>query len=60
VPAGFAAEGRRADLLRHEGIFAYVDHSPAPPETHTKDLPAFCAERFAGLEPLQAWVVANV
>jgi uncharacterized protein (TIGR02453 family) len=60
VPAGLAAEGRRADLLRHEGLFAYEDISPPPPETHTAGLPAVCAERFARLEPLQAWVVANV
>jgi uncharacterized protein (TIGR02453 family) len=60
VPAGFAAEGRRADLLRHEGLFAYEDVSPPPPETRTAGFPAFCAERFARLEPLQAWVVANV
>ncbi len=60
VPAGFAAEGRRGDLLRHEGLFAYADVSPPPPETHAPGFPAYCAERFARLEPLQAWVVANV
>jgi uncharacterized protein (TIGR02453 family) len=57
-PAGYEAEGRRAELLLHDGLFAYTELRPAPPETHTRELPSLCAQRFAELEPVQAWLVA--
>jgi uncharacterized protein (TIGR02453 family) len=58
VPAGYSAAGRRADLLRHAGLYAWVDLRPPPPETHTAALPAFCAARFAALAPLTAALLA--
>lgn len=58
MPAGYAADGRRADLLLHDGLFGYVHLRPVPPEAHTAELPAFCAGRFAELAPVQHWLVA--
>ena len=57
LPAGYEADGRRAELLLHDGLFAFAQLEPVPREAHTADLPAFCAARFAELEPVQDWVV---
>jgi Conserved hypothetical protein (DUF2461) len=58
VPAGYAADGRRADLILHEGLFAWADVRPPPRETHTPELPSYCAARFVDLAPLTAALLA--
>jgi uncharacterized protein (TIGR02453 family) len=60
VPAGYEVDERRGELLRHSGLFAWVEYAPPPPETHTGQFPAFCAERYATLLPVQRWLLALV
>ena len=60
VPAGYDADEPRAELLRHSGLYAWVEHAPPPPETHTPDFPAFCVEEYARLLPVQRWLLALV
>jgi uncharacterized protein (TIGR02453 family) len=60
VPAGFDVDERRGELLRHSGLFAWVEHVPPPPETHGPDFPRFCVERYATLVPVQRWLLALV
>jgi uncharacterized protein (TIGR02453 family) len=60
LPAGYTADGRRAELLLHDGLFAYAELRPVPPETHTAELPGLCVHRFAELAPVQSWLVASL
>jgi len=60
VPAGYDADEPRAELLRHSGLYAWVEHAPPPPETHTPDFPAFCVEEYRRLLPVQRWLLALV
>ena len=60
VPAGYDVDERRGEMLRHSGLYAWVDHVPPPPETHTPGFPAFCVERYAALVPVQRWLLALV
>jgi uncharacterized protein (TIGR02453 family) len=57
MPAGYEADGRRAELLLHAGLYAFAKIAPVPPEAHTPELPALCATRFAELAPVQEWTV---
>ena len=62
VPAGLIeANGhtppKRADWLRHTGLFAQCEVQPLPHETFTPDFAAFCTERYQRLAPLQQWLV---
>jgi uncharacterized protein (TIGR02453 family) len=57
VPAGYDVDERRGELLRHSGLFAWVEHAPPPRETHTETFPAFCVERYATLIPVQRWLL---
>jgi hypothetical protein len=57
VSAGYDVDERRGELLRHSGLFAWVEHAPPPPETHTENFPAFCVERYATLVPVQRWLL---
>jgi uncharacterized protein (TIGR02453 family) len=57
VPAPYAADHPRADLLRQGGLVAAVTH-PLPDEVHGPGFPAWCARRWRPLQPLQAWVAA--
>jgi uncharacterized protein (TIGR02453 family) len=58
TPAGYSAEGRRGDLLLHDGLFSYAVLRPVPPQAHTSELPALSAERFAEQSPILAWLGA--
>jgi uncharacterized protein (TIGR02453 family) len=57
APAGYEADGRRAELLLHDGLFAYAELTPVPGEAHTSELPRLCAERFTELASVQDWLV---
>jgi uncharacterized protein (TIGR02453 family) len=59
VPAPYAADHPRADLLRHGGLVAATT-APLPGEVLTEIFPAWCLERWRPLRPLQAWVSAVV
>jgi len=58
VPAGYDVDERRGELLRHSGLYGWVEHVPPPPETHTPGFPEFCVERYARLVPVQRWLLA--
>jgi uncharacterized protein (TIGR02453 family) len=60
VPAGYEVDERRGELLRHSGLYAWVEHVPPPPETHSPDFPAFCVDRYATLVPVQRWLLGLV
>ena len=60
VPAGYDVDERRGELLRHSGVYAWVEHVPPPPETHRPDFPAFCVDRYATLLPVQRWLLGLV
>jgi hypothetical protein len=60
VPAGYDVDERRGELLRHSGLYAWVEYAPSPPETHTPDFPTFCVERYARLVPVQRWLLGFV
>lgn len=55
VPAPYAADHPRAELLRHGGLVAAITE-PLPSEVHGADFPAWCAKRWRPLRPLQTWV----
>jgi uncharacterized protein (TIGR02453 family) len=59
VPAPYAADHPRAELLRHGGLVAATT-DPLPPEALTTAFPDWCAARWRPLRPLQAWVAAVV
>jgi uncharacterized protein (TIGR02453 family) len=56
LPAGFEAEGRRAELLLHEGLFAWRELG-LPDELHTPAFPRFCATTYRTFLPLEEWLV---
>jgi uncharacterized protein (TIGR02453 family) len=60
VPAGYDVDEPRGELLRHSGLFAWVEHVPPPAETHAPEFPAFCAGEYARLLPVQRWLLALV
>jgi uncharacterized protein (TIGR02453 family) len=57
VPAPYAADHPRAELLRHDGLVAATT-DPLPPQAQTEAFPDWCVERWAPLRPLQTWVAA--
>lgn len=57
VPAGFAADHPRADLLRHDGLWAGPELSPLPPLVHTGRLVRTCVGHFEKALPLHRWLV---
>jgi uncharacterized protein (TIGR02453 family) len=59
LPAGYDVPPERADLLRHDGLYAYADLA-VPAELQTPGFPRFCAERWRELKPVQDWLVENV
>ena len=60
VPAGYEVDERRGELLRHSGLYAWVEHVPPPPETGSPDFPGFCVDRYATLVPVQRWLLGLV
>ncbi len=59
VPAPYAADHPRADLLRHDGLVAATT-DPLPAEARTAAFPEWCAARWRPLRPLQAWIAGVV
>ncbi len=57
VPPGFDPEHERAELLKHDGLYAWIMR-PLPREAYSARFPAFCAAHFRRLAPLHAWLVA--
>ena len=59
VPSGYDAGHKRAELLRHNGLYAYRDLG-LPKELFTRSFPAFCGRHFKKLSPLVDWISHNV
>ena len=59
VPRGFDANHERAELLRYGGLYAWTQER-LPREVHTSAFPAYCAERYRAMKPVEDWVAALV
>ena len=59
VPAPYAADHPRADLLRYGGMVAGT-RVDVPAELFTPGFPDWCLERLGPLRPLQKWVAQVV
>lgn len=55
--SGFPADHPRADLLRHDGLFAHRVTQPVPPDFFDARFVDWCAAQLAELVPLHAWCV---
>jgi len=60
VPKGFDADHPRAALLRHTGLFVFVDHRPVPAVIHTRRFTTWCVDRFARMAPVHRWLADNL
>lgn len=57
VPRGFEKDHPRADLLRHNGLFA-IAYEDVPPEAlHTAECVDWMTERLVPVAPLHRWLV---
>jgi len=56
VPRGMDADHPRADLLKHNGLYAGFE-SPIPDELYSGDLIAYCMERYRMTLPLHRWLL---
>ncbi|MAW60530.1 MAG: hypothetical protein CMJ94_06815 [Planctomycetes bacterium] len=56
VPRGFDKDHPRAELLKHDGLYAILDPLPARTATSAQ-LVETCAERFEAVARLHAWLV---
>jgi uncharacterized protein (TIGR02453 family) len=59
VPRGFDPDHPNAELLKHNGLYAYTEGA-IPKQLHTRDLLAFCLKAFKEMYPIQEWIVENV
>jgi uncharacterized protein (TIGR02453 family) len=57
VPRGYDASHPRADLLRHNGLYAAY-RTAIPEELHTSAVVDYCFDRYADMSPLHYWLVA--
>jgi uncharacterized protein (TIGR02453 family) len=55
VPAGYEPDHERADLLRHDGLYAGLELT-VPREARTPRFPAFCSTRYRKLVPVVDWL----
>ncbi|MBA4378336.1 MAG: TIGR02453 family protein [Gemmatimonas sp.] len=55
VPAGFAADHPRAELLKHDSVWVRRD-GPVPAELRSRDLLDFCQAHFKAMSPLHGWL----
>lgn len=59
VPAPFAADHPRADLLRRTGFqVRFIDD--LPDSVGTPDFADWCVDRLAALLPVHRWLIANL
>lgn len=59
VPRGYDPGHERADLLRHEGLWAGLE-VPIPEEAHPEAFIDYCFGHFRALWPLNAWLLGLV
>jgi uncharacterized protein (TIGR02453 family) len=56
VPRGFASDHPRADLLKHDGLYAVLDPLPAS-SVHQPDFVEQCATKLEAVQGLHEWLV---
>jgi uncharacterized protein (TIGR02453 family) len=56
VPRGYDLQGERADLLRHNGLFASLERS-IPQAFYSRELLDYCYEHYLKMVPLHRWLV---
>jgi uncharacterized protein (TIGR02453 family) len=56
VPAGFDAEHKNAELLKHKGLYASFE-TKVPSEFYGPEFIDYCLERFAPAAPLHRWLM---
>jgi uncharacterized protein (TIGR02453 family) len=60
VPSGFAADHPRADLLRHNALFAHPRQELDIKTATSPQLVEACLTHFAAMAPIQQWLVKVV
>ena len=55
VPRGFDPDHKRADLLKHSGVYFYQEMT-IPKAVHTSRLIEFCFKRFEQMAPIHKWL----
>jgi uncharacterized protein (TIGR02453 family) len=56
VPRGFDPEHPRAELLKHDGLWAAYE-TDIPRELYTADLPSWCLPHYRAMLPLHQWLL---
>jgi uncharacterized protein (TIGR02453 family) len=59
VPTGYEADGRAADLLLHDALYAGRE-LPVPEAAHTPAFVDFCLAEYGKLAPLVEWLAATL
>ena len=59
VPRGLPADHANAELLKHKGLYAWVDTAPLPDLTGDA-FADFCFDHFRRMAPLEAWLYRNL
>ena len=60
LPAGFSAEGARADLLRFKWVHTMDKFAPPPAEFAGPEFVGWCVGQFARTRPLVDWLAETV
>jgi len=55
TPRGYDKEHKNAEFLLFNGLTAFFS-TDIPKELYSKDLPAYCYERFKDMSPIQKWL----
>lgn len=56
IPRGYDKESRNAELLLHNGLYAWHEE-PLPKEFHSEKLVPYIIKHFKKMAPLHAWLV---
>ncbi len=60
LPAGFTAEGARADLLRYKWLHSMDKVTPPPAEFDGPEFVQWCMREFARVRPLVDWLAETI
>jgi uncharacterized protein (TIGR02453 family) len=60
VPPGYGADHPRADLLRHDGLWAGPELAPLPESVHTGRLVRTCIGHFEKVLPVHRWLMQHL
>ena len=55
VPTGFEKDHPREELLRHKGLYAFIE-TPVPNQLFTQKAVEFCLKQYKALSPLYNWL----